>query len=47
MMMMIMMMMIHMRCCVSTRLASAYRIYRRPSRTRVLDGYVGGEESLS
>ena len=32
---------------VSTSLASAYIMYRRPRITRVLVGCVGGEESLS
>ena len=32
---------------LSTSLASAYIMYRRPRITRVLVGYVGGEESLS
>jgi hypothetical protein len=32
---------------LSTSLASAYIMYRRPRITRVLVGYVGGEEFLS
>jgi hypothetical protein len=32
---------------LSTSLASAYIMYWRPKITRVLVGYVGGEESLS
>jgi hypothetical protein len=32
---------------LSTSLASTYIMYRRPRITRVLVGYVGGEESLS
>jgi hypothetical protein len=32
---------------LSTSLASAYIMYRRPRVTRVPFGYVGGEESLS
>jgi hypothetical protein len=32
---------------LSTSLASAYIMYQRPRITRILVGYVGGEESLS